>query len=245
MSYRLMLWLQLGFCCFYLLSVWYLVISMIIKRELSAKDRSTARWVLLAFAFLALGDTPHIGLKLLGSALGNLQHPITVLWIKADFDSFGALSTECTFTLFYVCMLFTWQARFHRQTRLSVFLLLGMAAARFLIMLHPDNVYSTLRVREPWFTLRGMPFVLLQAGVAYLMLRDSLKYKDRTFIWIGMLMLFAAACFATVLFFGVRYPALQMLMFPKTMAYLLIGFVAYWSLYRKEFTSPSAGLISG
>jgi hypothetical protein len=31
------------FCCFYLLSVWYLVISMIIEREVAAaKDKNTA-----------------------------------------------------------------------------------------------------------------------------------------------------------------------------------------------------------
>ena len=245
MSYHLMQWLQLGFCCFYLLSVWYLVSSMILQREQAAKDRGTARWVLLAFACLALGDSPHIGLKLLGSALGNLQHPITILWIKTDFDSFGALATECTFPLFYVCMLFAWRARFQQHTQLPILLMLGVAAVRFLIMLHPDNVYSTLRVREPWFTLRGMPFVLLQIGVAYLMLRESLKYRDKPFILLGILMFFAAACFATVLFFGVRHPALQMLMFPKTMAYLLIGFIAYWSLYRKELTSSTKMLISG
>ena len=223
------------FCCFYLLSVWYLVISMITEREVAAaKDKNTALWVLLAFALLALGDTPHIGLKLLGSALGNLQHPITVLGIKTDFDAFGALATECTFTLFYVCMLLAWKARFNRQSQLPVFLVLGVAAVRFLIMLHPENVYSTMRVREPWFTLRGIPFVLLQSAIAYLILRDALKSRDKIFTWIGMLILLAAACFATVLFFGVTYPALQMLMFPKTMAYLLIGFIAYRGLYAQR-----------
>jgi hypothetical protein len=49
-------------------------------------------------------------------------------------------------------------------------------------MLHPDNVYSTL-VHEPWFTVRGIPLVLLQSGVAYLILRDTLKAHDKTFTY--------------------------------------------------------------
>jgi hypothetical protein len=233
MAYHIIQRLQLGFCFLYLLSVWVLVFLMAVKEHKAPKDRSTARWILLAFTCLALGDTPHIGLKLLGSALGNLQYPIKILWIKTDFDAFGALATECTFTLFYLCMLFAWQTRFQQHTKLPVLLMMGVALARCLIMMHPDNLYSTLKVREPWFTLRGIPFVLLQTGVAFLMLREALKNKDKPFIAIGILMFFAAACFATVLFFGTKYPALQMFMFPKTMAYLLIGFIAYWYLYKK------------
>ena len=81
-----------------------------------------------------------------------------------------------------------------------------------LIMLHTDNVYSIIVIREPWFTVRGIPFVLLQSGVAYLILRDTLKAHDKTFILIEILMIFAVLCFATVLDLGVMYPALQMLM---------------------------------
>jgi predicted SAM-dependent methyltransferase len=82
--------------------------------------------------------------------------------------------------------------------------------------------------------VRGIPFVLLQLGVAYLILRDALKAHDKTFVGIGLIMVFAMLCFATVLALGVKYPALQMLMFPKTVAYLLIGFVAYGNFYGKE-----------
>jgi hypothetical protein len=206
---------------------------MIIKRQLvPPENKNPAFWIFIAFAFLALGDTPHLGLKLVGAALGNPLQPFTLMGIRTDFDTFGALATECTFTLFHVCMVYAWKSRFKRQSPLF-YLLLMVAGARFLIMLHPDNVYSTLVVREPWFTVRGIPFVLLQSGVAYLIVRDALMADDKTFIRMGMLMVFAVLCFATVLILGVRYPALQMLMFPKTMAYLIMGFVAYRSFYIK------------
>ena len=244
MSLNFMPSVQLGFCYFYLVSVWCLVVAMIIKRhQVAPESKNPALWICMAFAFLALGDTPHLGLKLVGAALGNLQKPFTFLGIRTDFDTFGALATECTFTLFYVCMLYAWKSRFKNQSVLF-FILLLVAGGRFLIMLHPDNVYSTIVIREPWFTVRGIPFVMLQSGVAYLILRDALKAHDKTFILMGLLMIFAMLCFATVLALGVTHPALQMLMFPKTVAYLIIGFVAYRSFYGKGigYTQPSPSL---
>jgi hypothetical protein len=78
---------------------------MIIKRhQLAPVSKSSARWIFTAFAFLTLGNTPHLGLRLVGAALGNLQKPFTFMRIETDFDTFGAIATECTFTLFYVCM---------------------------------------------------------------------------------------------------------------------------------------------
>jgi hypothetical protein len=69
-------------------------------------------------------------------------------------------------------------------------------------------------------------------GVAYLILRDARLAHDRTFEWIGAMILVSYACYLPVILFVQQVPAIGMLMIPKTMAYVAIGFLAYLDLYK-------------
>jgi len=71
-------------------------------------------------------------------------------------------------------------------------------------------------------------------GVAYLILWDAIQTKDRTFTWIGIMILISYACYIPVILFVQQVPAIGMLMIPKTLAYVAIAIIAYRALYPRR-----------
>jgi hypothetical protein len=87
-------WVEIGFNITYLMVVWFMVVLMVIQRELVAEvDRPIVWRVMAAFGLLALGDTGHVGLRVVAYARGGLEaNPMLV--------GLGALPTAYTVTLF-------------------------------------------------------------------------------------------------------------------------------------------------
>jgi hypothetical protein len=77
----------------YLAVVWALVVMMIRRLpDVREADRPVANRIIWAFALLALGDTGHVGFRVVAYALGGLYaHPVLV--------GLGALSTAYTVTM--------------------------------------------------------------------------------------------------------------------------------------------------
>ena len=73
--------------------------------------------------------------------------------------------------------------------------------------------------------------MILGFGVLYLILRDSLKAKDRLFRWIAYCIIFSYLFYTPVIFWVREIPLLGMLMIPKTIMYVVIAFLAYKRLY--------------
>ena len=83
--------------------------------------------------------------------------------------------------------------------------------------------------------------MILGLGVLYLILRDSLKTKDRLFRWVAYCIFFSYLFYTPVIFWVRQIPMLGMLMIPKTIMYLAIAFLAYKGLYpQKKLVSASA-----
>jgi hypothetical protein len=76
-------------------------------------------------------------------------------------------------------------------------------------------------------------------GLAYLILRDAIANKDVTFRWIGIMILVSFACYIPVILFVQQVPLVGMLMIPKTMAYVAIGFLAYFDLHKPGWKAAS------
>jgi hypothetical protein len=71
-------------------------------------------------------------------------------------------------------------------------------------------------------------------------LRDAIAYHDTTFRWIGICILVSYACYIPVILFVQQAPVIGMLMIPKTMAYVAIGFLAYFDLHKSKKRYASA-----
>ena len=229
------MWIEVSFNVAYLLVIWYLVLAMCRRRSAVAPaHRRTADLVLWAFGLLALGDTGHVGFRVLAYAQGGLEARITLPGVQLGLVGLGALATAITVTLFYVLMLQVWRARFDQPYGWFGYLLLAAAVIRLLLMIPAANEWNRVVPPQPWSTYRNLPLMLQGLGVAYLILRDALVARDRTFIWVGIMILASYACYIPVILFVQQAPIIGMLMIPKTIAYVAIAFLAYRSLFSER-----------
>jgi len=189
--------------------------------------------VLIAFGLLALGDTGHVGFRVVGYAFGNINTTINLFGGRILLAGVGALATAITVTFFYVMMVLVWRERFGGKLGWFEWLLFAAAALRLVILVLPQNQWNSIDEPYLWSLIRNAPLVLQGLGVAYLVLRDAIKKHDRTFIWIAVMILVSFACYAPVILFVRQIPLLGMLMMPKTLAYLAVAFIAYFALYPR------------
>jgi hypothetical protein len=87
---------------------------------------------------------------------------------------------------------------------------------------------------QPWSIYRNLPLMFQGLGVAHLILRDAYAKREWRFVWIGILILVSFGCYVPVVLFVQTAPLLGMLMIPKTISYVAIGFLAFRDLYIAE-----------
>jgi hypothetical protein len=241
MSETARMWVEILFNITYLIVVWGLVVTMILQRpKLVPENRRAADLVIWAFGLLALGDTGHVGFRVLAYSRGSLESTINLFGYQVGLVGLGALATAVTVTIFYVLMLELWKVRFNQKYGWFEYFLLVAAAMRLVLMALPSNDWNAVVPPQPWSIVRNLPLTILGLGVAYLFLRDGRKTNDRAFQWMGAMILVSYACYIPVILFVQQAPMIGMLMIPKTMAYVVIGFIAYFDLYRAKRKVPAA-----
>jgi hypothetical protein len=181
---------------------------------------------------LALGDTGHVGFRVWAYGLGDLEATTTLAGLEMGLVGLGALATAVTVTFFYVLMLVIWQRRFEKRYGWFGMLLFAAAAVRLLLMVFPANEWNSTTPPQPWSLYRNLPLMVQGLGVAYLILRDARATQDRTFSWIGVMILISYAFYIPVILFVQQAPLIGMLMIPKTLAYVGIALIAYRAYYR-------------
>ena len=234
MSDAVTIWMEVSFDIAYLIAVWVLVAIMLRRfDQLVTANRTISKYVLIAFGLLALGDTGHVGFRVVGYAFGNINTTINLFGGRILLVGVGALATAITVTFFYVMMVLVWRERFGGKLGWFEWLLFAAAALRLVILVLPQNQWNSIDEPYLWSLIRNAPLVLQGLGVAYLVLRDAIKKHDGTFIWIAVMILVSFACYAPVILFVRQIPLLGMLMMPKTLAYLAVAFIAYFALYPR------------
>ena len=226
MSESMRMWIEVLFNLAYLVVIWSLVAVMWSKKDaLSPESRRQANLTVAAFALLAFGDTGHVGFRVVAYAMGGLERNGALVGI-------GALMTAVTVTLFYLLMLELWRVRFGRRYGWFEVLLLAAAVVRLAMMVPAANLWQSIVPPQPWSTYRNIPMMVQGLGLAYLALREAVRQNDRTFLWVGVSILVSYACYTPVILFVQQLPMLGMLMIPKTMAYVAIGFLVYVDLFK-------------
>ena len=236
------MWTEVTFNIAYLIAVWVLVALMWTRRErVAPANQHSSRLITGAFALLALGDTGHVGFRVLAYALGGLEGAsLTVSGHSLGLVGLGALATAITVTFFYMLLLFVWQDRFDRSLGWFGILLLVIAALRLVLMIPTVNQWNSVVPPQPWSLVRNAPLIVQGLGVAYLILRDARRNQDRTFTWIGISILVSYACYLPVILFVQQAPLVGMLMIPKTLAYIAVAVLAYNGLWRSPEPSSAA-----
>jgi hypothetical protein len=232
MSESLRIAVEIGFNLTYLVVIYGLVALMSVRRgRVAPADRPIAIRLIWMFALLALGDTGHVGFRVLAYARGGLEaNPALV--------GLGALSTAYTVTLFYMLLVDVWRLRFQRPLGWVGWSLLAAGAIRLLVMALPQNGWEQIVAPYGWSLLRNAFLVVQGLGVMALILRDAGRTGDRTFRWIGWCIAWSYAFYAPVILFAAQVPMLGMLMIPKTCAYVAVALIAYRGLFRGATPSP-------
>jgi hypothetical protein len=226
------IWTETIFNIVYLIVVWWLVIMMYLRRALVPEaDRRTAGLIMWAYFLLGLGDIGHVGFRVVAYARDGLGTTVQLLGKQVLLAPMGSLATAVTFTFFYMVMIMIWRARFEKSYGLFGWFLFALGVARLLLMTHPANNWNSLEPPLDWAIYRNLFLMLMQLGVAYLVLRDAVVNNDSAFLWIGIMILVSFVCYAPVVFLQYRVPLIGMLMIPKTIAYLVIAFIGYRKFY--------------
>ena len=233
MSESTVVGMEIAFNVSYLLVIWVLVVAMLRRQPHVAADIKPLTSLFIgAFALLALGDTGHVGFRVWAYALGSLDSTITMLGREVGLVGLGALATAYTVTIFYMLLLLIWQKRYGKAYGWLGILLWAAGIFRLVIMLFPGNEWNSVVPPQGWSLVRNIPLMIQGFGVAYLILRDALAAKDRPFVWVGIMILVSFGFYLPVILFVRQMPMIGMLMIPKTLAYVAIAFIAYFSLFR-------------
>jgi hypothetical protein len=234
MSAELRMYIEVGFNVLYLIVVWTMTALMSYRlnevRQGNYRIANLFRW---AFFLLALGDTGHVGFRVAAYALGGLEQNGLLVGV-------GALATAITVTFFYVVMLYIWKERYHGQFGWFEYLLLASVPVRLIVMAFPQNEWGNIEPPVFWGPFRNLFLVILGVGVLYLYLRDSIRTKDRLFRWIGYCVFFSYLFYTPVILFARQLPLIGMLMIPKTIMYVAIQFLAFYTLWPQQQAVPIA-----
>jgi hypothetical protein len=232
-------WVEVIFNVSYLAVVWSLVILMIRRRSVvAAADRPVAVRLIWAFALLALGDTGHVGFRVVAYALGGLEaHPALV--------GLGALSTAYTVTLFYMLLVDVWRLRFRKPLGWFGWTLLAAGVVRMIVMAFPQNQWDKIIPPYNWSLLRNAFLVVQGLGVMAIVLRDAFRTGDAPFKWIGAMIALSYTFYAPVILWVTAAPVLGMLMIPKTCAYVAVAIIAYRALFVRQPAVSTAASMAG
>lgn len=231
MSSIIRIWIEIVFDITYLLTIWVLAACMFKKvAGVRPKDLPVAHNMILAFVLLALGDTGHVGFRILAYCMGSLEAKLNIFGVQLSLAGVGALTTAITVTFFYIIILDAWRKRFDKKYGVFEYILIIAAIIRLILFINPGNQWNSVVPPFGWSVARNIPLMVQGLGAAFLILRDAFGHRDKTFKLIGAMILFSFACYIPVIFLVQKVSWIGMLMLPKTIAYVAIAVIAY-----KEF----------
>ena len=103
-------------------------------------------------------------------------------------------------------------------------------------MIFPQNEWSNVVPPQEWSLIRNLPLTIIGVGLAVLIFLANRKEKERFYNLLAILILSSYIFYLPVVLYIQKVPMLGMLMIPKTIAYVLMGFL----VLNKYFKNPKA-----
>ena len=237
MNETAMMYSELGFNVLYLAFIWWIVIKMFLNQNsVLREDKRIARYFYYAFLLLAIGDTGHVGFRVIAYAMGGLESTVNILGYNLPLVGAGALSTAITITVFYMFIVAIWKLRFKEKTVGPYLSFQVIAVARLVLMCFPQNEWANVVPPEEWSIYRNIPLMIVGLGVASHLLLSNRKEKDRFYRNLALLIFASYLFYMPVVFYIQEIPMLGMLMIPKTIAYVLMAYMAYRKFFNLKKT---------
>ena len=227
MSETVLLWFEIIFDILYLITIWALVAFMWVNRNnLKEGTKKIGMLFILAFFLLALGDTGHVGFRVIAYGTGGLEDNPTLVGL-------GALATAITVTGFYMIVAEIWRLRFNKERNLIWWGLIITGIIRLVIMIPSGNAWGNVFPPFNWSLARNIPLMIQGILIGILLLKDGIKAEDCFSKKISIMIFISYACYLPVILFVQKVPMLGMLMIPKTLAYIAVAIIAL-SLFKPQ-----------
>ena len=177
-------------------------------------------------ALLGAGDAFHLVPRAYALWTAGLEANAAALGV-------GKFITSITMTLFYLILYYIWRDYFRVKDRRGLTgLMWGLALARILLCLLPQNRWLSYRQPLLYGVLRNIPFAIMGLIIILLFAQEVRRTGDRVFRSMSLAVARSFGFYLPVVLFSSTVPAVGMLMIPKTLAYVWVV-VMCWSLYRQ------------
>lgn len=211
------------FHSFYLVTILYMSIKMFAQK----RDYKLRLFGLMGLV-LAGGDIVHLVPRV-------YAHFTTGLTANAGLLGIGKFVTSITMAIFYLILLRIWEIQFAKKNLSIRTFAIFLVVSKIIISLLPQNQWTSPTPPLNWVIYRNIPFVILGVFIIYLVLRKAYQYDNLPFKKIGIAIIVSFACYIPVIILTNRFSLINLLMIPKTLAYLYIIYIAY-----QKFNSQSA-----
>ncbi len=210
-------YMESGFYVIYLVLIVGIGIGILKDDKKRAKDGLFG----LACVILGCGDAFHLIPRAVGLFTKTLDAPGLQL---AAWLGIGKLITSITMTAFYVLIyLFVFKRTGRKREKGMDTAVCILTAARVLLCAFPQNGWTTNSSPLLWGVLRNIPFTILGVLVIILAYKYLKEVRSFKLFWLAVILSFAF--YIPVVIWASAASWVGMLMLPKTICYLWIGFM--------------------
>ena len=205
-----------------------LVISVGIKMIRESRGSSQYRLFGIMAVTLGCGDAFHLIPRAYALCTSGLENYVTALGI-------GKFITSVTMTVFYILLYYVWRNRYHVEGKnwltAAVYLMAGL---RIALCLFPQNRWTGADAPLSWGIYRNIPFAALGLLVILLFYKSARVHKDGEFRWMWLTIVLSFGFYIPVVLWADVFPAVGMLMIPKTCAYVWTVMIGYCAMKKEN-----------
>ena len=207
----------------YLISVITIGIRMIVK----SREKKQYRLFGIMAVLLGAGDSFHLVPRAVALCTTGLENYTAALGL-------GKLITSITMTLFYVILYYVWRLRYDIKGQDNMTLLVYLSAAvRIILGLLPQNKWLSADAPLSWGIYRNIPFALLGLLIIILFYKSAKEQKDHDFKYMWLTIVLSFGFYIPVVLWTDTFPAVGMLMIPKTCAYVWTVLIGYFAMIHE------------
>lgn len=176
-------------------------------------------------ALLGAGDAFHLIPRSYALWTAGLEANAALLGI-------GKFITSITMTIFYLILYYIWRDYHHITGRKGLTgIMWGLSVIRIALCLLPQNQW--LVYHQPLFygILRNVPFAVMGIIIIVIFWQETKKTNDKVFRFMPLAVALSFGFYLPVVLFSGTFPAVGVLMIPKTLAYVWIISMS-WQLFR-------------
>lgn len=170
---------------------------------------------------LGLGDAFHLVPRAIALNTTGLENFVGPLGI-------GKFITSITMTIFYIILYYVWRKRYNIKGKETLTIsIYALAALRILLVLMPQNAWTSANPPLLWGILRNIPFALMGLIIIVLFYKSAKEHQDTVFKNMYLTIVLSFGFYIPVVLWGDLNMFIGMLMIPKTLAYvwtILIGY---------------------